>query len=283
MNFRSGTGALLRLICVPLLLAACSAPSGSQTTMTTSQQTVSIPSAAKAELAPTGKLRAGINFQNVLLTTLGPNGEQGGVAVEFARELARRLAVALEIIPYKSAGSLADAVSTGAWDISVLGDEPQRAAVIAFATPLTEIHATYLVPPGSPIRSIAEVDRPGVRIVSPAKSAYDLYLSRTIKNAQLVQIAGTANAQKHFAQEKLDALAGLRPVLLEFAPTLPGSRILDGNFTTVRHTVGTPKGRDAAAAYLRDMVEDVKASGLLAQWIEKSGVKGLSVAPAAAK
>ena len=153
--------------------------------------TASASPAAKAELAPTGKLRAGINFQNQLLTTLGPNGEQGGVAVEFARELAKRLAVPLEIISYKSAGSLADAVSSGDWDISVLGDEPQRAAVIAFAPPLTEIYATYLVPSGSAIRSIAEVDRPGIRIVSPAKSAYDLYLSRTIKNAQLVQIAGT--------------------------------------------------------------------------------------------
>ena len=245
--------------------------------------TASASPAAKAELAPTGKLRAGINFQNQLLTTLGPNGEQGGVAVEFARELAKRLAVPLEIISYKSAGSLADAVSSGDWDISVLGDEPQRAAVIAFAPPLTEIYATYLVPSGSAIRSIAEVDRPGIRIVSPAKSAYDLYLSRTIKNAQLVQIAGTENAQKHFVDQKLEALGGLRPGLLEFAPTMPGSRILDGNFTTVRHTVGTPKGRDAAAAYLREVVEDVKASGLVAQWIEKSGVKGLSVAPPAAK
>ena len=239
-----------------------------------------IPAAARAELTPTGKLRAGINFQNVLLTTLGPNGEQGGVAVEFARELARRLDVPLEIIAYQSAGSLADSVSSGAWEISVLGDEPERAKVIAFATPLTEIEATYLVPPGSPIRSIDEVDRPGVRIVSPAKSAYDLYLTRTIRNAQLVQIAGAA-AEKHFVSEKLEALAGLRPVLLEIAPRIPGSRILEGNFTVVRHTVGMPRGRDAAAAYLRDLVEDVKASGLVAKWIEKSGVKGLGVAPAA--
>ncbi len=240
-----------------------------------------VPPAAKAELTPTGKLRAGINFQNVLLTTLGPTGEQGGVAVEFAHELARRLAVPLEIIPYKSAGALADSVSTGAWEISVLGDEPERAKVIAFATPLTEIEATYLVPAGSPIRSVSEVDRPGVRIVSPANSAYDLYLTRTIKNAQLVQIARSNAAEEHFVREKLDALAGLKPVLLELAPRLPGSRILEGNFTVVRHTVGMPRGRDAAAAYLRDVVEDVKASGLVAKWIEKSGVKGLSVAPAA--
>ena len=239
--------------------------------------------AARAELTPTGKLRAGINFQNQLLTTLGPNGEQGGVAVEFARELARRLAVALEIIPYKSAGALADSISTGTWEISVLGDEPERAKVLDFATPLTEIEATYLVPAGSRLRSISEVDRPGIRIVSPAKSAYDLYLSRTIRDAQLVQIAGSRAAEQHFVSEKLDVMAGLRPALQALAPTVPGSRILDGNFTVVRHTVCVPKGRDAAAAYLRDLVEDVKASGLVARWIEQSGVKGLSAAPLAGR
>src|SRR5687768_12258348 len=242
-----------------------------------------IPLAARSELTRTGKLRAGINFQNQFLTTLGPNGEQGGVAVEFARELAKRLEVPLEIISYKSAGALADSVPTGAWEISVLGDEPERAKVIDFAPPLTELEATYLVPAGSPIKSVGEVDRAGVRIVSPAKSAYDLYLARTIKNAQLIQIAGSKAAQDHFVKEKLEALAGLRQGLLELAPTLPGSRVLDGNFTVVRHTVGSPKGLNAAAAYLRDLVEEVKASGLVAKWIEKSGVKGLSVAPPAGK
>lgn len=241
-----------------------------------------VPPTARAQLSPTGRLRAGINFQNPLLTTLGPNGEQGGVAVEFARELAHRLGVPLDVIPYKSAGALADSVSTGAWEISVLGEEPERAKVIDFAPPLTEIEATYLVPAGSPIRSIQEVDRPGVRIVSPAKSAYDLYLGRTIKHARLVRIAGTNAATEHFIREKLEALAGLKPGLLEIAPTLPGSRILDGRFTVVRHTVGMPKGRDAAAAYVRQVVADVKASGLVAQWIAQSGVQGLSVAPPAA-
>jgi polar amino acid transport system substrate-binding protein len=245
--------------------------------------TSSVPTAAKAELTPTGKLRAGINFQNVLLTTLGPNGEQGGVAVEFAHELARRLGVPIEIISYKSAGALADSVRTGEWDISVLGDEPARAKEIAFATPLTEIEATYLVPAGSKLRTIDDVDAAGVRIAVAAKSAYDLYLSRTIKNAQLVQVAGIETASKRFVDETLEALAGLKPQLLELAPTLPGSRILDGNFTVVRHTVGTPPARTAAAAYLRELVEDVKASGLVKRWIEKSGVKGLSVAPAAQK
>ncbi len=243
----------------------------------------SIPPAARAELTPTGKLRAGINFQNQFLTTLGPNGEQGGVAVEFARELAKRLDVPLEIISYKSAGALADSVSTNAWEISVLGDEPERAKVIDFAPPLTELEATYLVPAGSPIKSVGEVDRAGVRLVSPAKSAFDLYLARTIKSAQLIQIAGSKASQEHFVNEKADALAGLKQGLNELARTLPGSRVLDGNFCVVRHTVGTPKGKPAATAYLRDLVEDVKASGLVKKWIEKSGVKGLSVAPPAGR
>ena len=241
--------------------------------------TASVPAAAKAELTPTGKLRAGINFQNVLLTSLGPNGEQGGVAVEFVRELARRLGVELEIIPYKSAGALADSVSSGAWEVSVLGEEPARATVMDFAPPLTEIEATYIVPAGSALKSIDEVDRPGVRIVSPAKSAYDLYLARTIKHAELIQVAGAKASEEHFVKEKCDALAGLKTVLLDFAPTLPGSRILDGHFTLVRHTAATPKGLDAAAAYLREFVEDVKASGLVAKWVKQSGVKGLSAAP----
>jgi len=242
-----------------------------------------IPAAARAELTPTGKLRAGINFQNMLLTTRGPNGEQGGVAVEFSRELAKRLGVACEIIPYESAGGLAESVSSGAWEISVLGIEPARAEQITFAPALTEIEATYLVRSDSPFKSVTEVDRPGVRIAVAAKSAYDLYLSRTIKQAKLVQVQGLEAAAERFVDDKLEVLAGLKPALLEFMPTLAGSRLLDGNFYVVRHTVGTPKGHPNADAYLAQLVEEVKASGLVAEWIKKSGVKGLGVAPAGAK
>lgn len=235
--------------------------------------------AAKAELAPTGKLRAGINFQNMLLTTRGPNGEQGGVACEFARELARRLGVPIEIIAYQSAGALADSVKTGDWDISVLGIEPQRAKEITFAPPLTEIEATYVVPADSPLRRADEVDRPGIRIASAAKSAYDLFLARSIKQAQLVQVEGIEGSEQHFLREKLEVLAGLKPALLELAAKVSGLRFLEGNFYVVRHTVGTPKGRPAGDAYLRELVEDVKASGLVTKWIAESGVKGLSAAP----
>ena len=243
----------------------------------------SIPAAARAELTPTGKLRAGINFQNMLLTTRTPSGEQGGVAVEFARELAQRLGVECQILPYESAGGLAESVATGAWEISVLGIEPARAEQITFAPALTEIEATYLVRADSPFKSVDEVDRSGVRIAVAAKSAYDLYLSRTIKQAKLVQVNGLDEAAQRFVDDKLEVLAGLKPALLEFMPTLPGSRLLEGNFYVVRHTVGTPKGKPNADAYLAELVEDVKASGLVAQWIKKSGVKGLGVAPAGAR
>lgn len=260
--------ALLLLSLLASFIAACA----------TTPPAPAISPQARTELAPSGKLRAGINFQNALLTTLGPNGEQGGVAVELARELARRLEVPLEIIVFKSAGSAADAVRTGAWDISVLGDEPQRAKEIAFATPLTEIEATYLVPAGSPLRSVADVDRPGVRIAVGANSAYDLYLRRTIKQATLVPVAGTAATFKRFATDKLEALAGLKPALLEFAPTQPGSRILDGNFTAVQQAAGTPKGRPNGFKYLLEFIEDIKATGLVAQTITKNKVVGLTVA-----
>ena len=262
----------MRKLIAALFIAALT--SGCATTPTVSP-------AVRAELAPTGKLRAGISFSNVLLTTLGPNGEQGGVAVELARELARRLGVPLEITPYPSAGALADAARKQTWDIAVLGDEPQRAKEIAFATPLTEIEATYLVLAGSPLRHAGDVDRAGIRIAVPAKSAYDLYLTNHIKQAQLVRFSGIAEAHKQFVAQNLDVLAGLKPVLIEYVEKTPGARIVDGRFSVVRHTVGTLPGRPAASAYLREFVEDIKASGLVAQWISKSGVKGLSVAPPA--
>lgn len=235
---------------------------------------------ALSELVPTGKLRAGINFQNPLLTKLGPNGEQSGVAVDLVHELARRLGVPLEILPYHSAGDLAESVASGKWDVSVLAEEPARAKDIAFAGPTTEIEATYLVPPGSKLQKIEDVDSPGVRIALGAKSGYDLYLTRTLKHAQRVPVAGSAEAFKHFAEQKLEAFAGLKTELVKFATQLPGSRILDGRFMVVRHTAGVPRGRGAAGeAYLNAFVEAVKAEGLVTQWIAKSGVQGLSAAP----
>jgi polar amino acid transport system substrate-binding protein len=227
-------------------------------------------------------LRVGINLGNFLLTAKDPaSGEPRGIAVDLGRELGRRLGVPVEIVGYPTPGELAEAATYGAWDVGFLGAEPQRAKEIDFTAAYVEIEATYLVPPGSPLQTIAEVDRDGVRIAVPEKSAYELYLSRTLKHAELMRTRGGDAAFKLFVEGKLDALAGLKPRLLKDQGKLPGSRILEGRFTAVQQAIGIPKGRDAGAEYLRAFVEDIKATGLVARTIDQSGVRGLTVAPKA--
>jgi polar amino acid transport system substrate-binding protein len=167
------------------------------------------------------------------------------------------------------------------WDVGFLGAEPQRAHAIDFTAAYVEIEATYLVPPGSPLMTIAEVDRPGIRIAAPDRSAYELYLTRSLQHAQLVRVQGADNAFKRFVTDKLDALAGLRPRLITDQDNLPDSRLLDGNFTAVQQAAGTPKGRPAGARYLCAFIEDIKATGLVARTIAKHNVRGLTVAPKA--
>jgi polar amino acid transport system substrate-binding protein len=223
-----------------------------------------IPQKAKEELTPHGKLRVGVNLGNFLLVNKDPaTGELRGVVPDLAAELARRLGTTAELIPYPGAGQVADAASTGAWDVGFIGAEPQRAAVIEFTLAYVEIPATYLVPAGSPIRTIEEVDRPGVRIATAARSAYDLYLSRSLKHAQLVRAEGLPASYDLFVKEKLDALSGLLPRLTSDVERLPGARILEGKFTAIQQAIGTPKARAAAAAYLHEFVADIKASGLV--------------------
>jgi polar amino acid transport system substrate-binding protein len=238
--------------------------------------------AARPELAPTGTLRVGVNMSNFLLTRKDARtGEAAGIAVDLGRELGSRLGVPVEIVEYENPGKLADAAATGAWDVGFLGAEPQRAREIDFTAAYVEIESTYLVPPGSPIMKIDEVDREGVRIAVSERSAYELYLTRNLRHAQLVRERGGDNAFKRFVEDKLDALASLRPRLVTDQAKLPGSRILDGNFTSVKQACGAPKGRPAGARYLREFIEDVKASGLVARLIEKNNVTGLTVAPPA--
>ena len=239
-----------------------------------------VPPAARSELAPTGKLRVGINFQNVLLTRKDPvTGEAGGIALDLAHELGRRLGVPVEIVPYPTAGHLADSVKTGAWDVAFLAAEPERANVIAFTAPYLEIETTLLVPAGSPFRTVEDADRDGVRIAVGAKGGPDLALSRIVKRAQVVRAPTSAAAARMFVTDKLDALAGLKPVLVVEAEQVPGSRILEGRFSVVGQAVGTHRGHDAGAKYLREFVEDIKTSGLVARVMEKNGVRGVSVAP----
>ncbi|MDP6815883.1 MAG: transporter substrate-binding domain-containing protein [Alphaproteobacteria bacterium] len=235
-----------------------------------------------SELAPTGVLRAGINMGNFLLVSgSSPAGDPEGVAPDMAAEIARRLGLAVAYVPFERPGLLADAIEEGVWDIGLIGAEPQRAEKIAFSPAYVEIASTYLVPAGSAIQSITEVDRPGIRIAVTARSAYGLWLDRNIKQAELVHSNSLDSAYEQFVAEGLDALAGLRPRLLSDVEKLPGARILEGQFSAVQQAVGTARRNTKAAAFLRDFVEEAKASGLVAELIQRHGIVGLSVAPAA--
>ena len=205
-----------------------------------------------------------------------------GIAPDLARELGRRVGVPVEFVRYDQAGKMADGVASGAWDIAFLAAEPARANVIAFTAAYLEIEAGYLVPPGSPIRTIEEVDRPGVRIAVANKAAYDLYLSRTLEHAELIRAEGIPGSYDLFVAQHLDALSGLKPRLLMDVERLPGARILEGRFTAIQQGIGTPLERAAAARYLNAFVEEIKASGLVAQAIARHGVRGVNVAPPAA-
>ncbi len=238
---------------------------------------------AKAELAPTGVLRAGINLSNFLLVTgRSRSGEPEGVAPDMAREIAARLRVPIAYVPFPRPGELADAAGTNVWDIGLIAVEPARAAKIAFSPAYVEIEATYLVPPGSPLQTIAEVDRPGIRIAVAARSAYDLWLTRNVAHAELVRAPSLEAAFELFRADKLDALAGLKPGLLADIEKLPGARILDGRFTSVQQAIGTARANGAGAAFLRTFVEEAKASGLIQRLIERHHVRGLAVAAPAA-
>jgi len=234
--------------------------------------------AAKSELTPTGKLRVGINYGNFLLVTRHSETDYTGIAVDLGREVGKRLGVEVEFVPFATAGKLADDAKAGAWDVAFLGNEPQRASEIAFSPAYLEIEATYLVPAGSKIRTIDEVDRAGVRIATAVNSAYDLYLSRNLKHATLVRANAIQGSYDVFVKDKLEVLSGLKPRLLDDAKTLAGSRVLDGRFTVVQQSVGTPQGRPAAAGYLGEFAKEMKTSGFVAQAIARHKVRGVTVA-----
>ena len=236
----------------------------------------------RAELAPTGVLHAGINLSNFLLVTgRTADGDPVGVAADVAKAIADSLGVPIKYVTFKSPGELADQAGKGVWDIGLIGAEPQRATVMTFSAAYVEIEATYMVPPGSPLKSIADVDKKGVRIAVSARSAYGLWLENNIKNATLVPVSGLEGAFNKFMEEKFDALAGLRPGLLKDLAKHPELKILDGQFTAVQQAVGCNKPATEVARYIAEFVEKAKKSGLVASLIEKHKVKGLSVAPLA--
>jgi len=232
------------------------------------------------EIAPTGKLRAAINLGNAVLAQKGADGPKG-VSVDLARELARRLGVPVELVVFEAAGKVFEGIKAGTVDLAFIAIEPVRAAEIEFSSPYVLIEGGYMVPKDSALKAIEEVDRPGIKIAVGLNSAYDLFLTRTIKNAQVVRAhTGGGEAMiELFLKDKLDVVAGVKPVLVEYAKTNPAMRVMDGRFMVIQQSMGLPKGRTTAARYVRTFVEDVKASGFVADALKRSNQTDATVAP----
>jgi len=237
--------------------------------------------AALKDLAPTGKLRAAINFGNGVLAQKGPNGEPRGITPDLATALAKRLGVPVEFVRYEAAGKVFDGAPNNEWDIGFIAIEPVRANVIEFSPPYVIIEGTYMVRKDSPLREVDDVDKPGIKISVGLKSAYDLYLTRSLKHATLVRAAvgGGAAGIELFVRDKLDATAGVRQPLEIFARDHPEMRVMAGHFQEIRQAMGTPKGRLAGAAYLKAFIEEMKANGFVADALQRSGQVAVVVPP----
>jgi polar amino acid transport system substrate-binding protein len=239
-----------------------------------------VPPAAVSELAPGGKMRAAINFGNPSLAARdAATGEPSGVSVDLARELARRLGVEVEFVPYAAAGRVVDAVKTRSWDIAFVAIDPARAVDIAYSPPYVVIEGAYMVRNDSPIRSNAEVDRAGNRVVVGRGSAYDLFLTRALKSATLVRSPTSPAVVDMFMKEKFEVAAGVRQQLELDAKRVPGVRMLEGRFMVINQAMGTPQGRPAGAKYLGEFVEEMKSSGFVARALERHRIEGAAVAP----
>jgi len=238
------------------------------------------PPEAVSDLAPNGKMRAAINLGNPILAGKdAASGELRGVSVDLARELARRLGVEVELVPYTAAGRVVDGVKTRSWDIAFVAIDPARAMDIGYSPPYVVIEGAYMVRNDSPIRDNAEVDRKGVRVAVGRNSAYDLYLRRTLKRATLVQAPTSPAVVDLFMAEKLEVAAGVRQQLEMDARRVPGVRMLPGRFMVINQAMGTPRERAAGAAYLRTFIEEMKSSGFVAQALARHRIEGAGVAP----
>ncbi|MFS8931635.1 ABC-type transporter, periplasmic component [Cupriavidus taiwanensis] len=236
---------------------------------------------ARLELAPTGILRASINVGNPILANLDAEGNPFGVSVDLAGEFAHRLGLPLELVVFDSAGKSVDAVTAEQADFGFFAVDPVRGAGIAFSEPYVLIEGAYLVKHESPVKTNDEVDLAGRRVVVGKGSAYDLYLTRTLKHAQIVRAPTSPSVVQTFLEENADVAAGVRQQLEGDARRTAGLRLLPGRFMVIQQAMGLPKARSAEAVeWLRRFVEEMKASGFVADALRRHGIEGASVAAA---
>jgi polar amino acid transport system substrate-binding protein len=238
------------------------------------------PDAAVADLAPTGKLRAAINFGNPVLAGRDPaTGEPSGVTIDLSRELAARLGVPVEFIAYSAAGKVVEGAKKNEWDVAFVAIDPIRGADMYQSPPYVVIEGAYLVPVSSPIRENAEVDRDGNRVVVGKGSAYDLFLTREIKRATIVRVQGSPAVVDTMVAQKLEVAAGVRQQLEADAKRVPAVRLLPGRFMAINQAMATQKSREAGAKFVRAFIEEMKASGFVEQSLRRHGIEGAMVAP----
>ena len=234
-------------------------------------------------LAPTGTLRASINLGNPILANRGADGHPFGVSIDLARGLGRLLGVEVELVVFDTAAKSVEAVTQEQADFGFFAVDPARGAGIHFTAPYVLIEGAYLVRNDSPLQDNAEVDRPAHRVVVGKGSAYDLYLSRALKQAQILRSPTSPTVVDTFIAEGAEVAAGVKQQLEADALRVGGVRLLPGRFMVIQQAMGLPKSRgEAAAALLRAYVEDMKASGFVAQALQRHGIQGASVAPAQA-
>ena len=234
----------------------------------------------RGQLAPNGILSASVYLGNFLLVTgQSPSGEPTGIAPDICRAIAERLGVELQLRGYKTQEEVVDSAASGQCGVALVGADPARAKLVTFTPAYVELEATYLVPANSSIMSIAQVDQPGIRIASFFKSAYDLWLQRNLKHATLVHADSVSASNELFVREKLDALAGLKTGLVSASLNIPGSRILDGQFTGIQQAIATKNSNQESIEFLSTCVQEFISTGLVATLIKKYQVQGLSVAP----
>jgi len=235
---------------------------------------------ARQALAPTGKLRVGLQLgspHNVIRDSV--SGEMKGVGFDLGKELARRMGVPFEPVLYPSVGALLDSGKSGAWDVAFVGFSPARAKEWDFTTLHMEVEFGYLIPGGSSISTMADVDRPGIRVAVQEKSGPDSFFSRTLKNAVVVRASSNPGALEALKSGRADVMGSLKPILFEMSNQLPGSRVLDGRPGMDPHAMAMPKGRDLGMAYAGRFIEEAKSEGLVKAAIERAGLRGVIVAP----
>jgi polar amino acid transport system substrate-binding protein len=238
--------------------------------------------AAKAELAPTGSLRVAVFTGNPLIGSRDKkSGEVTGITVTLARSLAERVGVPVTVVEYTAVSKVVEGASTGAWDIAVLGVDPARRNVIDYAPPHLTVDMTYLIAPGSTIRSVADADRPGVRIAAARGGIPAIVLERTLGRATLVVAENEPAAFEMLRAGKVQAIAQNRSLLLDLAESLPNAHVLDDRLLAAELALALPKARPAALAYVSQFIEQAKASGAVSRAVESAGVRGVNVAPAA--